>query len=162
MDALIAIKRRRSIRNFTGAKIPRADLETIVDAGRWAPSGHNVQPWDFIVITDEAMLQELAVVGAWIVKAAAVVAVVLDESSDFWVEDGAAAIENMLIAGTALGYGSCWLEGDTLVWEEHFKELLGVPVDKRLLTLIPFGLSVEWPDQEKRPLGDVLHWERFS
>jgi nitroreductase len=67
----------------------------------------------------------------------------------------------MLIACTALGYGSCWLEGYTLPREEEFKNLLGIPKAKRLLTLVPVGVPVEWPTKEKKPLVEVLHWERY-
>ena len=94
-------------------------------------------------------------------KAGAILAVVMDPSSRWWVEDGSAAIENMLIASTALGYGSCWLEGWTLPHEEAFKDLLGVPEEKRLLTLIPIGVPVGWPTREKKPLDEVIHWERY-
>jgi len=69
--------------------------------------------------------------------------------------------ENMLIASTALGYGSCWLEGYTLRWEEEFKVLLDIPKEKRLLTLVPIGVPTEWPAKEKRPLEEVIHWERY-
>jgi nitroreductase len=85
----------------------------------------------------------------------------MDPSSRWWVEDGAAAVENMLIASTALGYGSCWLEGYTVPLEEQFKALLGVPEEKRLLTLVPVGVPVEWPTQQKKPLEEVIHWERY-
>ena len=84
-----------------------------------------------------------------------------DPSTRWWVEDGSAAIENILIASTALGYGSCWLEGWTLPHEQSFKALLGVPEEKRLLTLIPIGVPVEWPTREKKPLEEVIHWERY-
>jgi nitroreductase len=65
------------------------------------------------------------------------------------------------VAATALGYGSCWLEGYTLPLESQFKALLGVPDDKRLLTLVPIGVPVEWPTKDKKPLEQVLHWEKF-
>ncbi len=161
MEALEAIKKRRSVRNFTGAAIPREDLEKIVEAGRLAASGSNRQPWDFIVVTDREMLSHFQAAAAWIEKAAAVIAVVLDPYSRWWVEDGSAAVENMLIAATALGYGSCWMEGYTLPLEDEFKRLLGVPKGKRLLTLIPLGVPEAWPTVEKRPLEDVLHWEKY-
>jgi nitroreductase len=161
MDALEAIRQRRSVRDFTGDLIPREDLEKIVDAGRLAATGNNKQPWDFIVVTDRAMIEKLKVASQWMDKAGAIVAVVMDPSSRWWIEDGAAAVENMLIASTALGYGSCWLEGYTLPREEEFKRLLKVPEDKRLLTLVPIGVPVEWPTIEKKPLGEVIHWERY-
>ena len=161
MDALEAIRKRRSVRSFTGEPIPQEDLEKIVDCGRLAATGSNRQPWDFIVVTDKDMIARLKVAAQWMEKAAAIVAVVMDSSSRWWIEDGSAAVENMLIASTALGYGSCWLEGYTLPREEEFKELLGIPKEKRLLTLVPIGVPVEWPTKEKKPLEQVIHWERY-
>ena len=143
MDTFEAIRRRRTIREFTGESIPRADLETIVDAGRMAPSGYNRQPWDFIVITEQAMIDELKIAAQWMEQAGAIIALVLDaQSTKFWLEDGSAAVQNMLLAATALGYGSCWLQGYTEPSEEQFKALLGVPAEKRLLTLVPIGVPV--------------------
>jgi nitroreductase len=161
MDALEVIQRRRSVRQYTGAPIPREDLEKIVNAGRLAASGHNRQPWGFVVVTEHEMLERLKVAAQWMEKAAAIIAVVMDTSSPFWLEDGSAAVENILIASTALGYGSCWLEGNTLPHEEEFKVLLGIPAEKRLLTLVPIGVPAEWPTREKRSLSEVIHWERY-
>ena len=161
MDALEAIRRRRSVRKYTGDPIPREHLEIIVDAGRLAASGSNNQPWDFVVVTDRAMIDQLKIASQWMEQAGAIIAVVLDPESRWWLEDGSAAVENMLIAATALGYGSCWLEGYTLPREEEFKTLLGVPREKRLLTLVPIGVPVEWPTQDKKPLSQVIHWETY-
>jgi nitroreductase len=108
------------------------------------------------------MIEHLKVAAKWMEKAGAIIAVVMDPSSRWWVEDGSAAIENMLIASTALGYGSCWLEGYTLLREEEFKLLLGVPDNRRLLTLIPVGVPAESPTREKKALNTVLHWEKYS
>lgn len=161
MDTLEAIRKRRSIRKYTGDPIPRADLETIVDAARLAATGNNRQPWDFIVVTEQATIEEFKTVGAWIQHANAVIAVVVDPVSRWWLEDGSAAIQNMLLACTALGYGACWVEGDALVREAQLKTLLGVPEEKRLMALIPIGVPAETPSPEKKPLGQVLHWERY-
>jgi nitroreductase len=162
MDALDAIRKRRSVRQYTGDPIPRAELETIVDAGRLAATGGNHQPWEFIVVTERATIEQLKEAARWMDKAAAIIAVVLDPSSRWWIEDGSAAIENILIASTALGYGSCWLEGYTLPLEGKFKTLLGIPKEKRLLTLVPIGVPVGWPTKEKKSLEQVLHWERYQ
>jgi len=161
MEALEAIRKRRSVRSYTGAPIPKEDLETIVDAGRLAASGSNKQPWEFIVVTERGMIDKLKVASQWMDKAGAIIAVVMDPASRWWLEDGAAAVENMLIAATALGYGSCWLEGYTLPREEEFKALLGIPKAKRLLTLVPIGVPVAWPSKDKKPLAEVLHWETY-
>ena len=161
MDALEAIRKRRSIRRYTNDAIPKADLESIVDAGRLAATGNNRQPWDFVIVTDRAMIAEFKIAGAWIEKAGAVIVVVMDPVSRWWIEDGAAAIENMLLASTALGYGACWVEGDALPREEQFKTLLGVPSAKRVMALIPIGVAAETPAPGKKALEQVLHWEKY-
>jgi nitroreductase len=161
MDALEAIRRRRSVRRYRNAVVPKDDLETIVDAGRLAATGSNQQPWDFVVVTEKPMIVNFKVSGPWIESANAVIVVVMDPKSRWWVEDGAAAIENMLLAGTALGYGSCWVEGDALPHEDTIKSLLGIPADKRVMALIPIGIPAEVPNPRKKPLEEVLHWERF-
>lgn len=162
MEALEAIRRRRSIRQFTGEPIPREDLEVIVDAGRLAATGNNRQPWEFIVITEREMVHQLSFVSRWMEDAGAIIALVLDPSSRWWLEDGSAAAQNMLVAATALGYGTCWLEGYTLPAEAELKGLLGVPDKLRLLTLVPIGVPAESPDPKKKSLAEVLHWERYG
>jgi nitroreductase len=161
VDALDTIRKRRSIRRFTDDVVPKADLETIVDAGRLAATGSNRQPWDFVVVTDRATIAQFTMSGAWIAQASAVIAVVMDPQSRWWIEDGAAAIENMLLASTALGYGACWVEGDALPHEEQLKTLLGIPPEKRVLALLPIGVAAETPAPEKKPLERVLHWEKY-
>jgi nitroreductase len=162
MDALEAIRKRRSVRDYTGEPVLREDLETIVDAGRLAASGYNNQPWDFVVVTERSMIEQLKVASPWMEQAGAIIAVVVDPASQWWREDSSAAVENMLIAATALGYGSCWLQGDTEPREVEFKALLDIPAERRLLTLVPIGVPVQWPTVEKRSLDQVIHWERYS
>ena len=163
MDTFEAIIKRRSIRKFTGEPIPLEHLEKIVDAGRWAPTGHNRQPWEFIVVTNQGMIDQLSIVAEWMKKSAAIIAVVLDTTATYWIEDGSAAIENILLACTALGYGACWLEGTTIPMEDRFKPLLNVPEDKRLFTLIPIGVPNEWPmPKNKKSLEEVIHWDKYG
>ena len=161
MDTIEAMQKRRSIRKYRGAAVPRADLETIVDAGRLAATGSNRQPWDFIVVTERGMIAHLSAPGSWIAEAAALIVVVMNPASRWWVEDGAAAIETMLLACTAIGYGSCWVEGDVQAHEESFKTLLGIPQGRRLMAILPIGLPAEVPEPQKRALESVLHWEKF-
>jgi nitroreductase len=161
MDALEAIEKRRSVRNFTGESIPKEDLIKIVNAGRMAASGNNRQPWEFIIVTDKATINQLKIAAEWMDKAGAIIAVVMDPSSRWWIEDGAAAVQNMLVAATALGYGTCWLEGYTLQREHEFKSLLNIPIERRLMTLVPVGVATAWPAKEKRSLEEVIHWEMY-
>ena len=164
MDVLEAIRRRRSAKALEPVKIPREHLETIVDAGRLAPSGRNTQPWEFVVITDPKTIAQIAEVQALLKQASAIIAIVADEhASRYWLEDASAACENMLLTIEALGYGSRWIEGTLLPKEAWAKELLGVPAEKRLIILLPVGKGVY--DKEPKPkktLKEVLHWERYG
>jgi nitroreductase len=162
MELFEAIYKRRSVRQYTGAPIPKADLLKIVDAGRLAASGSNRQPWEFIIVTDRETIERLKVASLWMEKAAAIVAVVMDPASRWWVEDGSAAVENMLLAATALGYGSCWLEGYTLQREDELKAILNVPAGRRLFTLLPLGVAADWPSKEKKPLESLVYWECYQ
>jgi nitroreductase len=162
MDIFEAIRNRRSIRKYTGAPVAREDLEKIVDAGRLAASGVNRQPWEFIVITESEILRQLRIPpDHWTEKAGAVIAVVMDPESRWWIEDGAAAVQNMLLACTALGYGACWIEGYTLRNEDAFRAVLGIPENRRLFTLVSIGAPDENPSKEKKALREVLHWQRY-
>ena len=161
MDVFEAIQKRRSIRHFTDSIVPKTDLEKIVDAGRLAATGSNRQPWDFIVVTEKSMIKQCAISGAWIAQAAAVIVVVMDPDSRWWVEDGSAAIQNMLLACTAQGYGACWVEGDVLPHEDFFRLLLNIPSNKNVLAMIPIGIASETPAPLKKPLKQVLHWDKY-
>jgi nitroreductase len=163
MDIFDVFGKRRSVRHYTGEPVPREALLKIVGAGHAAATGYNKQPWDFVVVQDRAMIQEMAGrTSGWLAQAGAIIVVVLDPSARFWMEDGSAAIENMHLAATALGYGSCWFEGTMLPHEEYFKQRLGVPSDRRILTFLPLGVPAEWPEApKKKPLDDVLHWEKW-
>lgn len=162
MDIFEAIRTRRSIRKYTGAPVGREDLVKIVDAGRLAASGVNRQPWEFIVVTEPEILRQLRIPpDHWTEKAGAVIAVVMNPDSRWWVEDGAAAVQNMLLACAALGYGACWIEGYTLRNEEVFKVVLGIPENRRLFTLVSIGVADEEPIKEKKALQEVLRWQRY-
>jgi nitroreductase len=163
MNLLEAIRTRRSVRRYTGAPIPREDLETIVDAGRLAASGNNYQPGEFIVVTDPAQMARLRLpADHWSAQAGAYVAVVLDSESRWWVEDGAAAVQNMLLAAHDLGYGACWIEGYTRRNEELLRAVLCIPPERQLFTLITLGVPAEQPVKEKKTLAEVIHWQVYE
>jgi nitroreductase len=174
MELFEAIFNRRSIRNFTGKSISKEDLEKIVDAARLAPSATNRQMWDFIVITKEEILSDIlhhfhagrkyqTYEDGKCDGASAIIAVVMDEANEFWKEDGSAAAENILLSARALGWGSCWIEGQIRPHEEHFKKLLDIPEGKRILLMIALGEPVRWsPPPPKKSLSEVLHWEKYK
>ena len=164
MDLFEAIERRASVRSFRKCTVPEEDLVRIVDAGRRAPSGHNRQPREFIVITEPDTIASLGELQGCIAGASAAIAVVMDESATpFWREDAAAAVENMLLAITALGYAGLWAEGTVLRNEVHGKAVLQVPDDRRLVAVVPIGQPTGAVAQAaKKPMSDVLHRERYG
>lgn len=165
MDAMEALKTRRSVRHFGAGEVPAGLLEELVDCGRLAPSGRNEQPWEFVVVRDRRKLREIAELtdnGRFIADAAACIAV-LSRPAKYFLEDGSAATTNILLAAHARGLGACWVAGDKKPYAERVLEAIGAPADYRLISLIPVGWpAAELPERApKRPLAEVLHWEHF-
>ncbi len=161
MNVFEAIEQRRSVRSLVPTEIPMEDLEKIVDAGRLAASGMNTQPREFIIITDKKIIEQLSMAQGFIRDASAVIAIVADESaSRFWLEDMSASTSNMLLAATALGYASCWVEGTLLRVEDEAKKVLGVPADKKLIVAIPLGKAARAGSQApKKPFDEIVHYD---
>ena len=164
MDFFAVVEARASVRKLEAVEIPEEHLAKILDAGRRAPSGMNIQPLQYIVVRDRAMLRKLARVQEFIPQASVLVAITADPSaSKYWLEDAAAAAENMLLAVAALGYASTWVEGTLLRQEAWAKEQLGVPDHLRLIIFLPIGKPAAPPVQAaKKPLKDLVHRERFG
>lgn len=164
MEAMEAIMGRRSVRSFEGAPVPREVVERIADAGRLAPSGRNVQPFDFVAVTDPGTrkaLARLAPNGPFLAEAPLCIAVFCRDTK-YWLEDGCAATENIILAARAHGLGHCWVAGDKKPYAGEVARLLGAPEGHRLVSMIAVGRArSEPPPPPKRPLSEVLHWERF-
>ena len=163
MDLFEAIEKRYCCRDLAPAGVPRADLEKIMDAGRRAASGMNTQPFAFIAIEDKATIEQLAAAQGFIAGASAAIAIVADPAaSKYWLEDVAAAAENMCLAVAALGYATTWVEGTLMPREEEFKQLLGVPKSHRFMVLLPIGKAASPGAQApKKPLSELVHWGRW-
>jgi len=161
---LETIRARRSIRQFTDQEVSRETIEQIVDAGRLAASGRNAQPWEFVVVTDRAMrrrLADAATSGKFLAEVPVCI-VVICEDGDHYLEDGSAASQNMLVAATGLGLGSCWVAGDNKPYGEQVLRLIGASGKFKLVSLIAIGYQKgPTPVRKKRPLDKVLHWEKF-
>jgi len=164
MDALTAIATRHSTRAYTSKGVPKEQLEKIVDAGRRAATARNFQPWEFIVVTDadtRKKLADLAEYGKFIAQSPACIAVFCKDTK-YYLEDGCAATQNILVAATAMGVQSCWVAGDKKPYCGAIADLLKVPAGYKLISLIALGYA-ESPGKPtpKRPLNEVMHWEKF-
>lgn len=164
MDALQAIKERRSVRKYLNREIPKNILEDLVDCGRLAATARNAQPWEFIVITDKQKLKQISDItshGKFIANAAACIAVLGKKDATYFLEDGSAATQNILVAAKAHNLGSCWVAGYGKDYAENIKKILSVPEEYTLVSLISLGYPAENPNKSKRSLEEVLHWEQF-
>ena len=164
MDALEALKTRRSRRAYRPDPVPRDLLEQMVDCGRLAASAMNVQPWAFVVVTDEGMHRKLAYTteyGKFIAQYGACIVVFCEEGT-YYLEDGSAAIQNILVAGQALGIGTCWVAGDKKPYADTIRQMLGLPEKYRLIGLIAAGYATDSSTPNKKTLGEVIHWERYT
>lgn len=166
MDILDVIRTRRSIRRYTGDPVSEEDINRILEAGRWAPSASNNQPWKFIVLRSPEVRKKLAATLAWgkfLSQAVLGIAVVIDEAaSTDAVEDGAAATQNMLLESHSLGLGACWIGTYGSPHEASARKVLNVPEDERLLSVIAIGRPAEAPRKTRKPLIEVVFTDEYG
>jgi nitroreductase len=171
-DFLNVIYTRRSVRKFTGEKVKKDDLATILRAGMSAPSAVNVQPWAFVVVTDRDTLDELfrsLPYAKMLDKAgAAVVVCGIPDKDDtyaknYWIMDCSLASGNILLAAHALGYGAVW----TAVYVNNervrsVRRILSIPENIIPLNVIPIGVPA---DRDAKPVDkfkqENIHWEKW-
>ena len=161
MDLFEAVEKRHSYRGeFTGAPVPREDLRKIVQAGIRAPSGKNEQVASFVIVDDVELLRQITrIVDKPVCNTArAMIVCVIDPrpilgNLSFAVEDCAASVENMLLAITALGYATVWLDGVLRAENKaaRIAQLLGVPEDRAVRILLPLGVAAQ-PGTQKEKL----------
>lgn len=160
MEVFKAIISRHSYRGeYQDVPVPRGDLEKIVDAGIRAPSGCNAQTTSFVIVDDPDKLKSIAqIVDKPCTKTAkAMIVCVADHREvyhgmSFGVEDCAAAVENILLAITACGYASVWLDGvlRTDGVAQKIASLLGIPAGREVRVMLPVGVPVEACNQNQR------------
>ncbi len=166
MDIIKIIKTRRSIREYQDKPVPKDILEKIVDAGRFAATARNVQPWEFVIITEQSTLKKLAALaenGRFLSQAKACIAV-FSIDTKYYLEDGCAATENILLAATAFDIGSCWVAGDKKPYCPEVIKLLNAPPEFKLVSLIALGYPKTedtFKTVDKKPLKEIIHWDKF-
>lgn len=143
-ETLETIFARTSVRNYTGQPVSQEDLLTLVKAGMAAPTGRDIRPWEFVIITDRAVLDTLSAklpYAKMLVKAPAAIAVLGNiKQSSYWYLDCSAATENILLAAQSLGLGAVWTA--TYPYEDRMKvvsDQLHLPDSIQSLCVIPVG-----------------------
>jgi len=166
MDILEVIKTRRSIRKYKPDPVSEEEINKILEAGRWAPSADNSQPWSFIVLRSQEVRKRLADTLTWgrfLSQAPLGIAVTVNpRASNHPVEDGAAATQNMLLEAHSLGLGACWIGTYGTGDEESAKKVLNVPEDERLVSVIAIGHPAESPQKTRRRLDELTFTDRYG
>ena len=164
MDAIACIKTRRSVRSYKTGEIARETIENIIQCAALAASAINIQPVHFVVVQDKETREKIAGIcdyGKFIAHASACV-VVLSEDVKYYLEDASAATQNLLLAANALGLATCWVAGDKKPYAAEVARLLNPPPDYKLISIVALGYGAsEQPMPEKKPLENLLHWEKF-
>ncbi len=166
MDVYQCIRSRLTVREFKPDPIPEGVVRRMLQAARWSPSARNRQPWHFIVIRNRDTLAEIGGIassGGFIGSAPLAVAVVMDRGGrpEF---DAGRALQHMELAAWAEGVGGC-VAGVRGEENEKVKELLGIPEDKELVTVVAFGYptgAAAAGTKVRKRLPEIAHSERFG
>jgi nitroreductase len=164
MEVSKAVKSLLAVRKYQDKPVDDEAVTRIVEAGRLTGSSRNRQPWDFIVVRDRSTLKQLgalAPTGGYIADAAFAIAVVVPDAPVGFM-DGARAAQDMMLVAWGEGIGSNWVGNMNKI---EARELLGLPEDKLLLTVIPFGYPAEKigaGKKKRKLLSEVAHAEKYG
>jgi nitroreductase len=160
------LRTRRSIRKFTAEKITREAIDTLMEAALRAPSSRGINPWEFILVDDPAILLKLSRAkqhGSEFLKNAPLAIVVCADStkSDVWIEDCSIAAIIIQLTALSLGLGSCWAQirnrqhDREKAAESYVQELLGLPEQIKVESILGIG----HPAEKKHPVSadDLQH-----
>lgn len=171
MSGYDALLKRRSIRKFKQEKVPDDAIQKILTAGMAAPSAHNNQPWEFIIVRDKKTLSDLSrVCRYWTPLREADLAIVVVanleryncEPRGFFVEDCSACTQNILVAAQGEGLGAVWLgcyPADENI--EGTRRLLGIPEDILPFSLIACGVPAEEKPAHSEYYPNKVHWDKY-
>ncbi len=162
-DILKLIKERRSVRKYKKQKIERENILKILEAGRFAPSAENNQPWRFFVLTSEEKIKEvgsncrLAFLNTFAPEAALIIVIYTDRKHRFVETDCALCAQNMMLEASSIGIGSCYIGAFR---EKRIKKLLNLDEKQRIIGLIAFGYPAEFPIAPDRlPLEAIAKFD---
>jgi nitroreductase len=171
-DALLALlKARRSIRRYKPDPVPEEMVAQLLEAGRWAPSAVNRQPWRFIVVRDAAVRKAVAQHAAYyfvrwahVEEAPLLIALCGDAGNPvyrtFLHEDVGLAGAQIMLQAHALGLGTCWIGG---LDRPAIAGILRVPDDVELVGLLTVGFPAEDPEPPgRKPLSELVHHDVYG
>jgi len=165
------MKTRRSVRRFKADPVPRELLEQVIEAGTYAASGHDHQPWAIIAVTNKEVIARLSKANASFFDrpvadpfygAPAIIIVLAKPDSQTYINDGSLAIGNMMLAAHSLGLASCWIhrakqEFELLEWRQWLASI-GVEGDYEGIGHVALGYAADaLPAARPRKEGRVFY-----
>ncbi len=169
METMEALLTRRSIRKYQSRPVSEEDLQSILEAAMCTPSARNQQPWHFVVIRDRVLLDRIPEAHPYssMMREVSLAVLVccdpaLEKTEGYWVQDCAAATENLLLAVHALGLAGVWL--GVYPREERMSglgALFSLPRGIIPFSLIPIGYPAETKGREERYRVDRIHLNRW-
>jgi nitroreductase len=165
MDVFDAIRTILAVRRYKDQPVPETVIRRILEAGRLAASAGNAQPWHFIVVQDRSIMRQfgaLVQTGPYVAQAALAIVVAIDRTP-FAVSDASRAIQDMLLVAWGEGVGSNWVGfvGGLVA----VGQLLGVPPERDVLALLPFGYPatpIGRGKKNRKSLPEVASRERYG
>jgi nitroreductase len=170
MNVLDAIKTRKSVRSYLDKPVEDDKLNTILNAGRLAPSASNRQEWRFVIVRDPTIRERIAEAanGQTFVGEAPVIIIACAETNEHVMACGqlcypinvAIALDHISLAAVELGLGTCWIGA----FDEHkVKEILGIPKEIRVVELMPLGYPSNPSPVEKNrlPIDMIVKYDRW-
>ena len=154
MELINLMKKRRSIRKYSGEKIDEDKIEKILQAGFLAPRSRGAFSWEAVVVRNKEVLRKMVNcrVGTGKMLEDADCAIVMlgnPQISDVWTEDSVIALSNMHLMASSLGVGSCWIQGrnrdaeNGMTTEEYLREILEFPKEYKLEAILSLGMPGE-------------------
>ncbi|KXA89895.1 hypothetical protein AKJ37_03015 [candidate division MSBL1 archaeon SCGC-AAA259I09] len=165
-SVLRAIRNRRTIKTFrSDADVGEENIQEILEAGRWAPSMVNSQPWRFVVIEDEEVREQVSEIDFPIflkkgLREAPVVIVVCadtEEDPKHYVEDCAVATQNIALAAQSLSLGSAWIGVHGERAEKDLSNLLDLPERFRPVSILCVGVPKDIPESERKDISELVY-----
>ena len=153
------LRKRRSIRKYTGKAIDKKTLELLTEALLRSPTSRNNKPWEFILVDEPELLSKLSKAkehgSSFLDKATLGIVVCADSTkSDVWVEDCSIGTILAQMTAQSLGLGSCWIQirkrqhDEKTTAEKYIKKLLGLPKHIKVESIVSIG----YPNEEKKPI----------
>ena len=172
MEFLELARKRYSCRKYRDQAVEKNQLEKILEAGRIAPSAVNFQPWRFIVINEEKMLEQIRSTYArsWFQSAPVVLVLCVDYKESWKRADGkehgdidiAIAADHMTLQASDAGLATCWVCNFD---RDKCKSVLNLPKYIEPLVYLPLGYPADEPSanhEKRKALKDIIHWNKFE